>query len=202
MSLIKKLYKKFFTFDIYWASSLWAIEEGFRHNPPKKKSLEFKSAWVILDSAELMKVSEIPESENYTEFYSDNLDFLTKNFQEFRKDLNYINRVLGYPEEFLTYPNFLIKDQTTERIACWNAGNYNKYLEIQDEFGINDQTYAKVPRIHFLYQHNNYKGVLFIKHIKSERPPKKKKSLQEILDEFIDKIKELNQGKLNPGYAT
>jgi len=150
-----------FDLDLYWASSLSAIEEQFREYPPKRKDTWSSqlSAYVVLRGLEIKRLH--PDS--FVE--EDGIS-------------------LGALDNGLNFPLFEIKDETMKRLAYWMAGDSSEYLKAQEEFGFNRVTYVSIPKIFVQYRHTADRGWLAIKSLDRHRSlqPKRKNLTDRILE--------------------
>ncbi len=153
--------------DLYWASSLLAIEEHFRQYSPRKKDKwsSHPSAYIVMKNLYIKRMSSDLFDEN---------DGVS----------------LTLMDEGLDYPLFEIKDKTRLRLAYWMAGNSERYLKAKDEFGFNEENYVLIPKIYLQYRIDEKGGWFTIRAIDSERKPQKrqkeKKGLRDKILEFID----------------
>ena len=152
-----------FDLDLYWASSLSAIEEHFRQSPPRRKDKggSQPSAYVVMNGLEIKRMH--PDS--------------------FEEENGVSLRGL---DDGLCFPLFEIRDSTMKRLAYWMAGNSSEYLEVQEEFGFNRESYVTIPKIFLQYRHNNERGWLAIKSFDwDKRPQTERKSFMDRVLEFI-----------------
>ena len=164
-----------FDLDIYSASSLSAIEEHFRQSPPRRKDewSSYPSAYVVIRGLEIKRMH--PDS--------------------FKEDDGVSLQGLN---DGLTFPMFEIRDHTMRRFAQWMAGNSSEYVEAQEEFGFNRESYVSIPKIFLQYRHANKRGWLVIKSLDWDRRPQtEKKSLK---DKILELVPEFSTPIPQPSY--
>lgn len=152
--------------DLYWASSLSAIEEHFRDSPPKRKDRwsSQPSAYVVIRGLKIKRMH--PDSFEEEDGVS-----------------------LGGLNDGLCFPLFEIKDETMKRLAYWMAGNSSEYVEAQEEFGFNRELYVPIPKIFLQYRHDNERGWLALKSLDwDRRPQSERKSLKDRILEYIPEL--------------
>lgn len=157
-----------FALDLYWASSLSAIEEYFRESPPKRKRSDMwgsqLSAYVVIRGLEIKRMH--PDSFEEEDGVS-----------------------LGGLDDGLCSPLFEIKDRTMKRLAYWMAGNSSEYIKAQKEFGFNRELYVQIPKVFLRYMHDNRRGWLGITSLDWDKRPKSKiKSLTDRLLELVSEF--------------
>lgn len=131
----------YFDLDLYEASSLYAIEDGFKSEPPRKMFFGFRSADIIVRDCYVKRVC--PD-------YFDE-DELGAAFE--------LDEALG------ARPHFYLRDSTTTRMATWFAGKFADLINDLDSFGIDRERFVRVPKIYLRYidWDNGDKGDLWIK---------------------------------------
>ncbi len=166
-SLFERLSLRF-DLDLYRASSLFAIEEHFKKNPPKKKDRFFSkpAAMISIDYLEIKRATD---------------SFDENDGVPLRYGLN----------EGMCLPHFEIKDISTTRIASWMAGDAEQYLKDMEKFGFNHDEFVTIPKIYLKYIHDNERGWLILKSLDNNRRKEKQKSLTEKLLELIPQFPKL-----------
>lgn len=150
--------------DIYQASSLFAMEDFFNKNLPKKidKGHKIPAAYVILRN---LRVKEF-----------DNRDF----------NIDDPADVIGIDGGFIN-PHFIIKDNGYKRLVGWNGRNSKRYKENLEEFRLNDKTYKIIPKTFIKYLIDPNGGdLILINHFSWDQKTKtKKKSLKDKIYDLI-----------------
>lgn len=160
------LYKRFAIarrLDMYYASSLFAIEEHFREDPPKKRLRRnsYLSASIVIYGVELKRLH--PDSFDEEDGVS----------------------LQGLDNGHCT-PSFELQDETTKRIVRWVGGNSHTYLAAQAEFGFNTERFVEIPRIFLRYEHTGPRGILGLRKLDHDRKKQKVEG-----STLADKIREL-----------
>lgn len=172
-SLFYERIRMAFNLDLYWASSLYAIEEHFKQNPPRKKDSSFSklSAYIIINCLEIKRCDDSFEEDDWV-----SLEGLDRG---------------------LLFPFFEIRDGAMGRIACWMGGQSSEYLESQEEFSFNRESYVSIPKMLLQYIHDNGRGLLAIKSLNLDRKPQtKRKSLKDKILELVPEFSPI----LQPSY--
>lgn len=155
-----------FDLDLYWASSLSSIEEHFQQAPPRKKDRwsSQPSAYIVMRGLEIKRMH--PDSFEEEDGVS-----------------------LSGLDDGLCFPLFEIQDKTMRRLAYWMAGNSPEYIESQEEFGFNRETYVPIPKIFLQYRHDESRGWLAIKSLDWDRRPQtERKTLKDRILELIPEL--------------
>ncbi|HII15136.1 MAG TPA: hypothetical protein HA362_02385 [Nanoarchaeota archaeon] len=150
--------------DVYYASSLSAVEE-FRQAPPKKKDRAYEalSAYVIVDSLELRLIE-------------------SNSFGRWRD----IPMLLMNPS--LRLPSFRIRDMSAERAALWGAGNASMFREATEAFGLNKESFSSAQKVYLQYVAYGERGFLVIKGFGSDIIKSRAKGLVERLSEMMPEL--------------
>jgi hypothetical protein len=165
--LIKRI-RASLTFECYYATSLFAIKEYFKDNPPRKKYKVKKYkitsdyfAFVVIENIDIMQITE-----------NNSKDF---NPKELSADKDYVRSF------------FYIKDSTHKEFAIYHPVDDKRFLESQEYFGFNDREYTTMPRLILFYAHNkkNGEGKFAISSRGLDQKPKQKKSLKDKILEFM-----------------
>lgn len=164
-----------FDLDLYWASSLSAIEDHFRQSPPRRKDRwsSQPSAYVVIRGLEIKRTH--PDSFEEEDGVS-----------------------LGGLDDGLCFPLFEIKDETMKRVAYWMAGNSSEYVEAQEEFSFNREVYVPIPKIFLQYRHDNERGWLVIKSLDRDRRPQTE--MRSLRDKILELIPEFQTPIPQPSY--
>jgi len=128
----------FFQEDLYYAENLKSIEEHFAKHPPKKEfSGPDRQALILIYDLEIKRVWP---------------DYFDENAISAQDEL----------DGGFNTPNFYIKDLSTTRAAYWMGGNFSDYMESQEKFSFNRETFIKIPKSRLRYRHNEDRGTLGI----------------------------------------
>ena len=176
--------KDYFNLDFYYASSLAAVEKGFAICPPRKReSFMFNRA-----NAAIVLVRDVQIKRLHP-------DYVDEEDSTFTAEL----------DECCRFPCFVVKDETSIRVATWMVGNSRNYFEDMENFGMNRETFVRVPKIYFKYIHNyspdDSRGWLIIKHISNDEilsRDRKRESLTDRFNLLIGKVKDIDLGGIVP----
>ncbi|MDI6737914.1 MAG: hypothetical protein QME12_05375 [Nanoarchaeota archaeon] len=154
--------RMYFSPEVYYASSLSAIEE-FKQSPPKKKDPYFESlsAYVILDSLELKLIDS---------------RLLTK--------ARYAPLIFLNP--FFSFPAFHIRDISAARVALWGAGNRARFNEASSALALNTQGFSCPCKVYLQYMHSDQGGFLLIKGFGNSITKPKKRLFERLAEIFPD----------------
>jgi len=180
--------------DRYWASSLYSFDEEMKTNPPRKSLFQ-----IIAISG--------PRGGSYAAVTIPNLEITRvwpDNFDE--DDGPGINQ-LALDHDW--GPAFILRDSETKysKVAIWGGTNYQEYLKMIEEYGINREGFVLVPKTDLFYAHNpkESKGIYnlwgFRKNEENKGSTRKKKTLKEKLLDMLPEIPEINLPSTQPRVA-
>lgn len=167
-----------FQIDLYYASTLASIDEHFNVCPPQKKdvSMRMYSASVLLYDLEIREFDDGFNDKYKTEF-DDGL---------YDKEISLTNT-----------PFFELRDATQNRIACWLAGDLNKYKKDKYLFGFDYDRFVNIPIVFLQYVHDEKGGWLAIKSLDTHLVKPK----ESLMDKIKSSLPNLNGPTLEPNYS-
>ena len=162
--------------DLYWASSLSAMESHFQKNPPLKLTgLHYQNAaYVVFRDMEMKTIS--------SDDFMDNDGASSKRICFENDDEASLIKM----DEGLHFPLLVIQDETRRRLAYWMAGKSEEYLEAKKRYGFDNKRFVSIPKIFVQYNHDNNGGFLMIKGLSGKDVLQKdRKSIRERIVELM-----------------
>jgi hypothetical protein len=163
--------------DLYWASSLAAIKHYFEELYKKDfKSEDVLSALVYMHCVEVKQDGPILTETGW----KPRLLKLLTSITPFALPL-------------------VVRDQTREEKAYFYGFNQTELQQVRNEFGLNKEVFVPIQGILFHYTYGNNGGHFMVDEFRSQKRPKKRDSLIEMVERLIPHFPDVSP---EPAYIT